>query len=391
MEAQPKVSLEQVWTADVENVKEMLVSAEHPINSNDLVNRISLLKVYNESGQLSQEDSSIVSHPDFKRIALSTVRLDEIKTKLLTLIYLDPLFNERNLVNHFNDYNPVDKVYLFTTTGLEVRNSETLDLERVFPLDPTMKYGRSLYHKGKLYFTQWPTRRIAFTPFINTMVSLNLNSGEKTSIVQALAVKKIIGDLLYYIDPNHCLASYNLNTGKIETTDLYIAGRGNRSFYDGNFMYYYERIIKTFSTYDISTSPIKLVRRQDVPDPEASSRIIGVIGERVYFSNGKIYDLETLEEIGSLDIQVRHIDRYENKIYALDHLTKDIYVYDSTTYAKLGKIETIKKDLRLVDMELFGNKLVVIIGGESIEIFNLDDNSSIVLKSPTLTFFYTIG
>jgi hypothetical protein len=185
---EPPVTLEDIWSERRERITELLELSEQPLSRSTLVNKVNLVKLYYQTGQLTIEASKIVGHPLFEKFALSLGRLEEIKSKILTLIYLNPMFNEENLLTHLNDYNHIDKVYLFTSNGLEVLNSETLETERVFTLDDTLTYSDAFYHKGRLYFIQ--ALKVREDENSERLAYLDLESGQKVLIGISQRIKK---------------------------------------------------------------------------------------------------------------------------------------------------------------------------------------------------------
>jgi hypothetical protein len=205
------VTLEQIWqTPSLSIIK---------INTNPLVNKVNRALLYNGTGDLDTESAKIVSHSQFKAIALQLGRLEDIKAKISMLIYLNPLFNEENLLRILGDYNPVSKLYVKTGMFLEVRNVETFHLEKSLRMDAD-NYDFLMYYKDRLYMVNTN---------LHKLVWIDLASGERTCTgVEALKIHARFGGTLYYDGLDGITRTFDLETNTagsdIITHDMYFSG-----------------------------------------------------------------------------------------------------------------------------------------------------------------------
>jgi hypothetical protein len=335
------VTLDEIWKSSPERVATALTSAGYSLGKGDLANKVNLALLYLENGQLNQEDAKVVSHPLFKKMALSSVDLEDLKTKLLTFVWVDSLFNENNLLTHINDFNNLKRIYILTSSGLEVRNLKTLELEKTYPLDPLVIYWDPCYYKGKIYLTH---DLVGSMFHLRKISSLDLESGEMTLVVQGCQRnKKIVRNLLYFIGlQGHGLNMYNMDTGLISKSDYNTIERQvfhHNSSYDHNLGYYYN-LGKKIITYLNTSNTLTIMDVQSIA--KGVNKII-ISDGRIYCDNLNVYDNRTLELLGTISESniSDPVNAYGGNVYVSNGANRSdplsrVYTYGGNVYVLSG-------------------------------------------------------
>jgi hypothetical protein len=204
------VSLDDIWSKKSDAINKVLKKSETSFLE-VLPNKIKVAQLYSKTKQLIPEDRVIVNHHQFISVALALGRLEDIKARIMLLLTLEPLFNERNLLALLSDYNPVKKLYLFTTklfsdSSITTYNVETLSIEKVINTD---NYSYPFYYKGFMYVTVEESY----------LAAIDLASNEKFVFPQTEGCSTIrtmiftsASPLLYYLDEDVGFLSFNLGT-----------------------------------------------------------------------------------------------------------------------------------------------------------------------------------
>jgi hypothetical protein len=198
-------TLEAVWQASSDFIGKVLLQSGLELSPNILINKVKLAQLYASTKNLTPEDTKIVNHPLFERIALKLGRLEDIMTKISVLIYLDPIFDEVNLISIIANYNPITKIYLFGD-NLETRNSETLSIETVIPLSKVVLYSEPHYYKGSIYLLAG-----------GSLVSTNPSSDQQPrwNLIKEFPQCDILGMVgnLLYLTTRKGIKSYDMGFG----------------------------------------------------------------------------------------------------------------------------------------------------------------------------------
>jgi hypothetical protein len=388
-----RVLLDQIWSTKGVDIDRILgYKIDHYI-----LKKVKLAQMYHEAKDLGEEDSKIVGHPSFVNVSLELGRLEDI----IFRISLAPLFNELGLLRLLNNYNPIRKLYLNTMNGIEVRNVETLAIERVDEMSEDDIYRSPFYHKGRIYVVHFYK---IYALYFYKLKAIDISNGDIVTFDLDHVINRIvsiIGDVLYYEGSNYDLGSFNLVTLENHPD---IAEDEEQSFsFDGEFLYTLRRSNDTLSKYNAKT--LELLDTKVLPNPEKEERqYCQVIGNRAYLDCMNVYDLDTLELLAKLDIHkyddISDIHSYDGKIYVLVSSILEgitIRVYEEKTLKFLRvmvtNIEKDNMDFRYILMyKAFENKIIVTSNGH-IEIHDLDTGkiSRIKLNHPNDYATYVIG
>jgi hypothetical protein len=376
------LSLEQIWSKQSKAINDILRLPYHGDGqrtfSTLLANKVKVAQLYSKSGQLIPDDRMIVDHPLFEKIAITSGRFADIKAKIGLLLLLEPLFNEKNLLVIINDYNPVEKIYIYNYNTLNVYDAETLVREQAFGCDHT---GSPVYYKGRLY-------SLHYGSCMDLASHEVLNFPEISSDFYMLSR---IGNLLYCAEYPE-LKSLNLDTLEVTSTGI---GLGNGQSIDGDMIYIIDSDMLV--TYDGRTSPPTLISRRSFDSGDEIGSF-EVIGDRVYLDSLRIYSLETLELLAVVEFgsHTPDIYSYGNRLYAVIYrnVESEIRIYDTTSFQWIGMLMDRNELFRLKDVKIEGNKILVFYYSDEcielkLKIFNLDNNESFTIVLPSRTYCKT--
>jgi hypothetical protein len=207
-----ELSLQSVWNTKSSDINRILSLYDIAIDQNSLVNKVRLAILYNKGRDFNKENTIIVSHPLFEKIALSLGRLEDIKAKIVIMINFEEIMNERNLGLIINSYNPVKRLYIISDSGLEIRNHETLNLEKLIPLDQYFIFSFLVYSKDKVY-------TIRDKEGSYDMIEIDLST-EETKVFKDVGIRYFygkIGDLLYGYSLDIGLIIFNVITSAVKS------------------------------------------------------------------------------------------------------------------------------------------------------------------------------
>jgi hypothetical protein len=350
------VTLEEIWTIPPSKIKLLLNKPD----INDILAKVIWTQQYNEGNQLSPEDALIVNHPQFTKTALKFGRLEDIVSKIKVLIYLEPLFNERNLLEVLNNYNPIKYLYLMNKNILEIRDLDSRILISKVSLPLLSGWNESpFYHKGKIYFiTRYESGE-------RILLSVDLFSGEIWDLNVRGFIMCIVGDLLYYSTTIQDLLVIDLQSDDNISINLPL---NSNYVIEDNLLYVYDTKELTVSIYNLATLPLTFIERKRLPMIPIDGFCISFIGNRVFTDTSKVYDLSSLELVADLGIEMceNFTFLYEGKLYILklngeedepDPNKHLVSIYDNSTYELLGGLG--QKDVITIEGILYNEFLVV--------------------------------
>jgi hypothetical protein len=399
------VSLDDIWSKKSDAINKVLKKSETSFLE-VLPNKIKIAQIYAKTKQLIPEDRVTVNHPQFVSVALALGRLEDIKTKIMLLLTLEPLFNERNLLALLSDYNPVKKLYLFVRTlnqaNLLTYNAENFNIEKSGNPNLNDCYA-PFYHKGFLYVCHDD----------NYLLAVDLASDETFAFPQtkgcymlrALIISTNQSPLLYYLDEKIGFLSFNLDTLEVVPSNIDFE---HEESIDGDFIYTFKD--NFISQYDGKTSPPTLLSKRFF-HIETDSFVFQVIDHKIFFNHSDVYDFDSFNLLGTIEIprgsRIYSILSHDNKIYVPfeNHGIFNVKIYSGVTLEYLGLLVdnlNFGGEYRLKGVDIRENKLTVLYltasrGGVTDRInaliFNLDDGTYhyITVNSSPGSSFMIIG
>jgi hypothetical protein len=395
--AEPVVALEDVWSTDPIEVNRLLTSTGHTLDESNLANKISLVKLYYKNNQLSEESAELVGNPDFDKLALRSLSVEQLRNNMLALTtrtWLNSMFNEKNLLPYLTDFEQSQKIYLFTTENLEIRSIKTLELEDSITLDIRYVYTHPMYYKGKIYFRRY-TKNFGAAKLSSVIGVFDLETKEEVMLFDVKFVMRMIGHVIYYLNTQYKSFSYDVETGKtVDRVGIYLIGA---TTYDGNLAYVPQTSDdgKILSVYDMSTGVATLLRTLKIALPIA--RILASDG-RLYPRDLNVYDDQTFKLVGAISgpgvgaETIRNpgsrVYTYDGKVYLLDGSTNRVNVYNSDTYEYLKSLYIGN----VTNVKFSGDKLVTSVS-QKLRVFDLNTGKSVkvMLSDPLLASSLTVN
>jgi hypothetical protein len=385
------ISLNQIWAMKSASINILLTKvlpsvwgAVKPVvnpivltTRDDLVNKIKLVQLYIRRGQLYFGDLAVAKHRLFEKIALELGRLEDIRSKITTLIYLEPIFNEKALIAIISDYNPIFMIYLFIRKGMTVINpcSRVRD-GGPLRLENSYTYLSPFYYKDKLYVISNEVARL---------LSIDVSNGEEKfhgHVGMGLIIGRF-GKFLYYRSYYGIIQTLNLEDETV--TDTVVLREANILFLDGLIyvvldvdgviivdvyncgptLELIESKIFSNNTKLTQTRPISLVHRAitEFHIVKTSTGRILISCDR--FGAMETYNFETTKLLDMRYLSVRKVYSYDDRVYVVGfppdntNLNKPscISVFDSKTFSPLGIMGAEMRGV--VEIIGYNNKLAI--------------------------------
>jgi hypothetical protein len=398
-----EMSLEEIWSMKSDSIDILLIELPPYLRltkvtwlspDNTLFNKIKVAQLLNRRDQLVCE-RSIINHPLFEKISLKLGRLEDIKAKIMVLIYLEPIFNEKALITMINDYNPIYKIYLIGINKIYVIDFNGCSNVVEISLKNSLQYKTPFYCKNKLYLAN---------PHECNIVSVDLSSLEEKQY-QSICPYSIIGgvgNFLYYQDffRYNCLSILDLQIGHTLNTDL---GWDDEILLIDDLLYTFRStpdsiVISThkcgssFEFMDSRVFPIKSTAEMNDYSLSTNNKVLLCYN---FQHTLEAYDFQTSELLAVHELHVIKIHNYHDRIYLvaspISHLNWQksptfIYVFENKTFKSLGILG--KQTTEVVNVVGCHNKLALTYlhtNGASLNVYDLDSSS----QDPCLILPYT--
>jgi hypothetical protein len=314
-------------------------------------------------------------------------RFNDIRSRMLSLLYSEAMFNEKGLALIIGGYNKEaqqqenDKLYVISSDYISVRNPTTLVAERTIMLPTKIDHGSPYYYKGKLYFTQVIGDE-------GRLMSTDLDNKETTNLNTVIVrnIMAMVGSRLFFKrnELDDFLYAYNIEDGTVTSTG--IPSWYNPSF-EGNNIHVFEDIqeyagIAAIATYDLTTMPPRKVSKT-VFNSIAVRDFFKVQDGKVYSGNLMIYDLRSGRQTGQvdMDLQVIGLNSYKGNFYVVGAEIEDENVTSIEIYnSQWQHLRTLLSGLRDVELSSFYSTEGGNHGKITISITNGDEEKMLVVS-----------